>query len=116
LGLAISLVEAGIANALYRESAAVLNDLLHQIAKNDEADENAWRSIQAKLNEVANMKQSLLGHAWEVISYGQGSLQEKQAIAMMLLASDLAEKYGYGNKKTWDEMLRGGQGHFEKKP
>ena len=41
--------------------------------------------------------------------------QEKQAVAMMMLASDLGQKYGYTNKKTWGEMLTGGQGHFEKK-
>ena len=115
LGLVIAFVEADIANTLYRESATVLNDLLRQIAQNDDADEADWRTINEKLKEIASMKQSILGYIWEVISYGQGSLLEKQAMAMMSLALDLGEKYGYKNTKTWGDIFGGGLGRFERK-
>ena len=115
LGVLISFAEAGVANAAYRESVAVLTDLLKQIAQNGDADEPGWQEIEARLKEIGDMKQSWLGLAWEVLTYGQGSIQEKQAMAMMLLASDLADKYGYINKKPWSESLTGGQGHFERK-
>ncbi len=114
LGLVISLAEAGVANAVYRESVAVLTDLLKLIAKNGDADESGWQEIEAKVRKIGDMQQSWLGLAWEVLTYGQGSLQEKQAIAMMMLASDLADRYGYVNKKSWSDLLTGGQGHFEK--
>jgi hypothetical protein len=88
--------------------------LLNQIAQNEEASEAEWQAIGERLKQIANMKQSLLGHAWEFITYGQGSLPEKQAIAMMMLAGELAAKYGYRNVRTWSEVLHGQFGHFEK--
>ena len=114
LGILISLVEAGVASTVYRESAAMLNELLTQIAQHGDADEAEWAAIESKLNEIANMKQSVLGYVWEFITYGQGSLQEKQAMAMMLLASELGDKFGYANERSWEEMLRGDLGHFKK--
>jgi len=116
LGLVIALAEADIANSFYRNSAAVLNELLHQIAQNGDADEAGWQAIDEKLKAIASLKQSILGYIWEGISYGQGSLREQQAMAMLVLATELGEKYGYKNTKTWAELLDGGLGHFEKKP
>lgn len=116
LGLAISLVESSVANSAYRESATVLNDLLRQLAQGEDADNVDWSSIETQLKEIANMKQSTLGYVWETISYGQGSLQEKQAMALMFLASDLGQKYGYINKQSWGDIFSGSPGRFEKKP
>jgi hypothetical protein len=116
LGFVIAFVEADVADSAYRESVTVLDDLLRQIAHNGEADENNWREIEEKLKEIAKLKQSTLGSAWGFVSIGQGSLIAKQAVAMMMLAWELADKYGYKNKKTWGELFTGGQGHFEKKP
>jgi hypothetical protein len=115
LGIAISFIEAGVADTAYRDSAAMLNDLLRQIAESGDADENDWRAIEKDLKDIANMKQSWLGAAWEVISYGQGSLPEKQAIAMMTLASELGRKFGYHEEKTWGDVFSGNVGRFKKK-
>ena len=60
------------------------------------------------------MKQSILGYIGEFMSYGQGSLKEQQAMAMMSLALDLGEKFGYENKRTWGDVFQGRFGHFEK--
>ena len=107
LGIVISLVEADVASEAYKKAAAFLNDLLRQVAENGDADESQWRAIAEKLTAIANMKQSMLGYVWEVISYGQGSLQEKQALAMMALASELGEKFGYHQER------QPGEEHYE---
>ena len=91
-----------------------MQDLLGQIQEKGEADEKEWAEIEGRLNEIAKMKQSWFGHLWEFISFGQGSLIEKQAMAMHLLATELAEKHGYENKKTWNDILDGRVGRFEK--
>lgn len=109
-----SLAEAGVADSVYRDAVSVLTDLLQQIEKYGDAEERDWQEIDEKLSEIANMKQSTLGHAWEVITYGQGSLKEKQAMAMMSLAWDLGKKFGYQNKRTWADVFDGRFGHFEK--
>ena len=36
-------------------------------------------------------------------------------MAMMMLASELGDKFGYANERTWEEMLRGNLGHFGRK-
>jgi len=79
LGVIASLAEAGVAESAYHDTARMLDDLLSQIAKNDDADEAEWEAIRDKLNEIANMKQSWLGAAWEFVSFGQRSVVEKQA-------------------------------------
>jgi hypothetical protein len=89
--------------------------LLQQIAQNGDANGQDWTAIEGKLKEIASMKQSTLGHVWEVITYGQGSLKEKQAMAMMSLAWDLGKKFGYENKRTWGDVFDGRFGHFERK-
>lgn len=60
------------------------------------------------------MKQSFLGYIWEFISYGQGSFVEKQALAMNILADELAKKYGYQNTRTWSDVFDGQVGRYEK--
>jgi hypothetical protein len=115
LGIVASLAEAGVAESLYRDAVSVLTDLLQQIAQNGDADEQDWTVIEGKLKEIASMKQSILGYIGEFMSYGQGSLKEQQAMALMSLALDLGEKFGYENKKTWGDVFQGRFGHFEKK-
>lgn len=115
LGILISIVEAGVADEIHRNSAKTLDELLRQMVENGDADEKQWNDIEGRLKEIAAMKQSVLGYIWEVISYGQGSLAERQAMAMNLLAWELADTHGYQNKKTWGEILAGGLGKFEKK-
>jgi hypothetical protein len=115
LGIVASLAEAGVAESVYRDAASVLKDLLQQIEQNGDADEKDWQEIDEKLKEIANMKQPVVGYLGEVMSYGQGSLKEKQAMAMMLLAWDLGKKFGYDNKKTWGDIFQGRFGSFEKK-
>jgi hypothetical protein len=61
------------------------------------------------------MRQSWLGSAWEFVSYGQGSLSEKQAIAMTFLAHELADEFGYTYQRTWGEVFRGKLGRFAKR-
>jgi len=114
LGLIISIVEGDISNAVYRESAAMLNDLLRQIAHNGDATEKDWLEINDKLLDIINMKQSVLGFMWELLSYGQGSVVEKQAIAMMQLADTLGNRFGYHNKKSWGDIFSGSLGNYEK--
>ena len=114
LGVMISLVEASIADTIYKDAAETLNGLLEQIAKNDEADEKEWQAIGDKLKEIANMKQSWLGYLGEFMSYGQGSLPEQQAMEMVSLALDLARKHGYKNVRTLGDWFDGRFGHFER--
>jgi hypothetical protein len=107
LGIVASLAEAGVAESVYRDAASVLTDLLQQIAQNGDADEQNWTAIEGKLKEIASMKQSILGYVGEFMSYGQGSLKEQQATAMMSLALDLGKKFGYENKRTWGDVFQG---------
>jgi hypothetical protein len=115
LGIVASLAEAGVADAVYRDAASVLKDLLQKIEKNGDASDQDWAAIEEKLKEITNMKQSTLGYLGEVMTYGQGSLKEKQAMAMMSLAFDLGKKFGYQNKRTWGDIFQGRFGRFEKK-
>lgn len=95
LGVVISLAEAGVANAAYQDSVEAMQNLLKQIEVNGDADEEGWREIESKLQEIAVMKQSMLGRVWEWLTYGQGSLTERKAMAIMTYSSELATKYGY---------------------
>jgi hypothetical protein len=115
MGIVASLAEAGVAEAVFRDAASVLTDLLQQIAQNGDADEQEWAEIEGQLEEIARMKQSIWGYLGEFMSYGQGSLKEQQALAMMSLARDLGDKFGYENKRTWGDVFQGRFGHFEKK-
>jgi hypothetical protein len=114
MGIAISLIEANVANDMFRDSAASLNELLQDLEENEEVDEAGWKDIEIRLREIANMRQSILGYVWEFVSYGQGSLAEKQALAMMVFTGELADKYGYRSTRTWLDMLRGEVTRYEK--
>jgi len=60
------------------------------------------------------MKQSYLGYLFEFLTYGQGSLPEKQGGEMYLLALRLAERFGYANVRTLNDILSGDFGTFKK--
>jgi hypothetical protein len=114
LGILISLAEASIGNEIYRNGAAALNDLLRQIDQNNEATEKDWLEINQELQRIASMKQSYLGYLFEFLTYGQGSLPEKQGGEMYLLALRLAERFGYANVRTLNDILSGDFGTFKK--
>jgi hypothetical protein len=115
LGIIISIVEADVANSFYRKSAAALAKLLEQIESREEASELEWDRIGARLSEISRMKQSLLGHAWELVTYGQGSLAEKKGIALLELGNQLADRFGYEYTADWGTLLRGDVGQFKKR-
>jgi hypothetical protein len=115
LGIMISLAEANVASEAYKHSHAALKSLLDQITQNRDATESESHDITKKLADIANMKQSSAGFSWEFITYGQGSVPERQAQAMQILAFELADKYGYRNVRTWGDFIHGRYGHYERK-
>ena len=114
LGIVTALVESKVANETYTENAELLNDLLSRIERDGKANDADWKEIGAKIDAIANMEQSAAGYAFEIISYGQGSLIEQKELAMAVLADELAERFGYRRVRTWIEWIRGGWGRFEK--
>jgi hypothetical protein len=114
VGLLASLAEAGVAESIYQDAHTVLNNLITDISNSDAAQDIDWDVIQRRLREIGEMKQTALGSIAEFFSYGQGSLKELHAMAMMTLADELAAKYGYQKKRAWGDVFHGRFGHFDK--
>jgi hypothetical protein len=113
LGVLTSLVEAKVSNERYQETLALLQDVLSRIERDNKATASDWKEIGAKVEEIAKMKQFAAGYVFEFLSYGRGSLIDRQALAMAILADELGDKFGYQRTRTWTDVLRGDLGHFE---
>jgi RHS repeat-associated protein len=78
-----------------RQSGAGLDNLLSQIAVNDNPSAEDIEQIEQKIEELRNYSRGFWGWTKTIVTLGDCSYKEQQALAIDFYAMELAEKYGY---------------------